>query len=299
MRKLALLLLLIGAGCDSPVIVVTQRLEPGGGGTDTTNAPVLDIVVRMSNNASGFFPVDLMRVVVNGVNHTDEVVMGGTYALLRLDPAPVGTNFVELSQRTGPVIDTFTWQVLPFPGGPTLASVAPNTAQVGTDVTITGSGFSSGPLRVFFGGFEGAVQASTDTSITATVPAEAVPGLIYVLVGSDAAVGIVEFQPLDAGGSPVAAPLGISLYAAFPARGSVGSVVTVYGLNFDGSGHARFNGVNTDVFVNVETTDLPLIGAVTSAFCVINHGTDPAASEVTLLTTGDGSQSNPLPFLVE
>ncbi|MFQ5845850.1 MAG: IPT/TIG domain-containing protein, partial [Planctomycetota bacterium] len=212
---LALLLLLPLAACgDGGSIVVVVGLAQGGGGAGVSDRPELDIVMVMESDSTGFNPADLMRVVVNGVDRTGGVVLGGNFAVLRIDPAPppLTPQFVELFRRTGPRLDSFTWTTTPYTG-PTLASVSPASAPVGTQVTLTGAGFDAAPRRVFFGSREGTVDAFTPTSITATVPPDALPGLVYVLVGPDAAEGLVDFQPLDAAGVPVPFPAGPHIFA--------------------------------------------------------------------------------------
>ena len=238
-----------------------------------------------------------MRVLVDGVNRTDEVVMGGLYALLRLDPPPIGQRFVELFARTGPVLDTFTWTVAAF-AGPTVTGVAPESARIGTDVTILGSGFFGGVVRVFFGGIEGAVDAgaTTDESITATVPAGALPGLIFVLIGGTAAQGTVAFQPLDDMDAPVPPPTQVHIFALLPGNGTPETLVEIYGINFDDSAIPNINGKKTSRVFGIELLNFPLIGVVTKAFAVVHPDTPPGAATAKLAQSR--TDSNELPFTV-
>ena len=297
MRFLLLLLLALAcAGCADIIIVVVERLEPGGGGMAIADGPALEVVVRIRNDATGFNPGDLMRLLVNGVDRTDEIQLSGTYGVLRIDPAPQGMQFVELFPRTGPVIDTFTWDVMPF-AGPTLDSVVPTSAQTGTQVTMDGAGFSGGALRVFFGGVEGTVDAFSDTNITATVPSGALPGLVWVLVGTNAAEGVVDFQPLDATAAPVPAPTTKTIFAVFPGHGTTGTVVRIYGQVFSDLDDAVFNNADTDRLISVETVTLPVVGDVLSALVVIDAQTPSGAGEVFVRDLG--TESNRLPFTVD
>ncbi len=296
MRHLLLILALAGVGCSDIVLVVAERLEPGGGGLAIQNGPALEIVVSIRDDATGFNPEDLFRLTVDGVDRSDEVQLGGRFGVLRIDPAPLGLQVVELATRLGPVFDSFTWDVMPFTG-PTIDSVAPTSAQTNTQVTIAGAGFSAGALRVFFGGAEGTVDASTDGSITATVPAGALPGIVWVLVGSEAAEGVVDFQPLDGTSAPVPAPTTKTIFGVFPGHGPPGTVVRIYAQAVDDLDIARFNGRDTGRLINVTTMTLPAVGNVQCALVVIDKDTLAGADEV--FVKDPGSESNPLPFTVD
>jgi len=302
MRLLLLLApLLIAVGCRNEVIVVPTRLAPGGGvagagGQGTVSEARLDIVVRMREDSTGFNPYDLMQIVVNGTDLARDSVMSGFYAVLSIDPAPAGTmQFVELRRRIGePLLDTYTFDVLPYTG-PRIASVAPNQAREGAQVTITGTGFTTGGMRIFFGGVEGSISASTATSITATVPAGALPGLVYVLVGTDAAEGVVGFQPLDAQDMPVPVPLTPTLSAAFPAAGVAETAVTLYAFGLTGLSSSVVNDLAQRV-IGVATIDVDPIGDISTTFGIVGLGTPEGAG--TLLVEEAGVRSNALPFVV-
>jgi len=303
MRFFGVLLLAAMTACsDATTLVVANRLavagEAGNGGAGDVARPDLDILVRMEDDATDFNPGDLLRVLVNGVDRADEIVLGGNYALLRISPAPVGTaQFVELFRRTGPILDTFTFNPVPF-AGPRLDSVTPNEAREGQQVTIAGSGFSAGALRVFFGGVEGTVDASTDSSITATVPVGALPGLVFVLVGADAAEGVLGFQPLDAADQPVPLPeTDPFLFAVMPGRGPVETPVRFYGKNFENTALPRFNGRFSSRAFGIETIDVAPVGEILAGFAVVFPGTDPGPGA--FLVQDLGVDSNELPFTVE
>jgi len=301
MKRLPLLallpLLLLGACSRSATLVIVQRLAPGGGGAGTSDRAQFDVVVRLEADATGFNAPDLMRLFVDDVDRTADVRLGGLYGILRLDPPPVGLHTVELFTRTGPLlVDSFTWTVVPYTG-PTIAGVAPASARAGAQVEIAGTGFDSGALRVFFGGVEGAVDASTGTAITATVPAGAVPGLVWVLVGDAAAEGIVEFQPLDASDSPVPRPLTLQIFAAFPGRSGVEVPVRIYGINFTDTSVPFFNDQDCVRMLLPETVSLPLIGDIVAGFAVPLPET-PSGSG-TLRLRNFGIESNVLPFRID
>lgn len=301
-RPLLLLALLLLPTCGASLdFVRPQRLavagEPAGGATVVSAGPALHITVRIAADATEFDPTTILRLMVNGIDRTADMSIGGDYATLTIDPPPVGApQAVELFSRTGTVpLDTATYQALPFVG-PTLGGVTPDTARVGTQVTISGTGFDAGPLRVFFGGVEGAVDAFTATSITATVPADAIPGLVFVVVGDDSAVGLVAFLPLDDTDTPVPPPSKTRLFYVAPAKGGIETVVTVIGINFTEDAVPRFNDRNSSRVYNVVTVNFPLLGDLTSAYAVVFPDTDPGAGTVQIDDNGD---SNELPFTVQ
>jgi hypothetical protein len=301
MRFLLLLApLLLAVGCRDKILVVPVRLAPGGGvggagGQGTVARPRLDIVVRMREDATAFNPFDLMQIVVDGTDRATDSVMAGFYAVLSLDPAPVGTmQFVELRRRLGePLLDTYTYDVAAYTG-PTIASVTPNQAREGVQVTIAGAGFT-GALRVFFGGVEGTVDASTATSITATVPAGALPGLVWVLVGADAAEGVVAFQPLDASDQPIPAPTTPTLSAAFPANGVSETAVTLYAYGMTENTFPQFTEAGQRA-VGVTTINVDPIGDIATAFGIVNLEAPEGLGTVRI--EDGGVRSNELPFTV-
>ncbi len=296
MRAFLLVPLLLAACNSETTLVVVDRLAPGGGGAAVSARPVLDVVVRLGADATGFFPVDLMRLLFDGVDRTVDVVIGGNYAVLRLSPAPAGAHSFELYRRRGPLLDTFTWNVAPFVG-PRLDSVAPGSAMVGGSVTLTGSGFGAGAIRVFFGGVEGAVTGSSATTVTATVPAAAVPGLVYLLVGGEAAEGVVGFLPLDGAGVAVPRPTTRLLFGVFPAHGGREAPTRVYGINFDDEDLPRFNGENGSRLFDLRTESLGLAGDVLHAFAVVHHEAPLGPGTLAL---SDGRNHSPtLPFTVD
>jgi len=302
MRLLLLLApLLIAVGCRNEVLVIPTRLAPGGGvwgagGQGTVSEARLNIVVRMQEDATGFNPYDLMQIVVNDTDLATDSVMSGFYAVLSIDPAPAGTmQFVELRRRIGePLLDTYTYDVLPYTG-PTIASVTPNQARENAQVAIAGTGFTTGGMRVFFGGVEGTIGTSTGTSITATVPVGALPGLVYVLVGTNAAEGVVGFQPLDAQDMPVPTPATVTLSAAFPATGVVETAVTLYAFGMTGLSSSVVNEVGQRI-IGVTTINVDPIGDISTAFGIVAPGTEEGAGAVRVDEAG--IRSNELPFTV-
>jgi hypothetical protein len=301
-RPPLLLALLLLPACSADLdFVRPHRLAVNGefadGRTVISDGPTLQISVRMESDSTEFDPTTVLLLMVNGVDRTADMTIGGDYATLTIAPPPVGQpQFVELFKRDGfGPLDTATYEALPYTG-PILANVTPDTAQAGAQVVIGGTGFAAAPLRVFFGGVEGAVVSSTDTTITATVPAGAVPGLLFVTVGADSAVGLVPFLPVDSTGAPLPVPNDTWLFYCSPARGPVETVVTIAGLDFTDDAVPRFNDRYSSRVYNLQTINFPLIGDVITGYAVVYTDTDPGVSTIQLADDGD---SNELPFTVE
>jgi len=299
MRHILLLLLLLGAACrEDPRVVLPERLALGDGGMAVNDLPALDVVVRMTRDSTNFNPFDLMQMIVNGENEafSPAMVIGGDWAVYTV-PAPGNDAFsIRLTRRTGAFIDDFNWVTVPYTG-PTITAVAPDTAMVGTQVTISGTGFDQGALRVFFGGAEGTVDASTATSITATVPADALPGLVWVLIGNDAPSGLVGFQPLDDLGVDVPKPTAIHVTLLYPGSGPTEAVIRVYGFNLSQNELAQFDGAFGSRVLNRVLLTVEPIGDIVSVFAV-PFGSTPTGDVAFRLTNG-GVNSNELPYTLE
>lgn len=167
--------------------------------------------------------------------------------------------------------------------GPVIRSITPDTGPPGTPVTILGVAFSPHPdsNRVTFGGVPANVDAASDTLIIAEVPDSASTGPVEVTARGMTAIG-PEFT-LEAA-MPVITGL-------MPDSGTVGTAVTIRGLNFDPapSGNTiRFNGVDASVNQASDTllqTEVPS-GATTGPVEVTAGGLTAEGPVFTVITTG-------------
>jgi hypothetical protein len=294
------LLLLWGTGCRDPLdTVLPDYLAPNASATMALSAqPQLDIVVRMTGDATGFNVFDLMQVFVNGTDrvYDEGMVIGGDYAVYTVTDPGSATYAVTLNRRAGTFIDSVDWVTEPY-AGPTITGVMPDTAKVGTQVTISGTGFDAAPLSVYFGGIEGTVDAFTATTITATVPGDAHPGLVWVRVGSLSAYGVIGFQPQDASGANLPLPTQIHINQLFPGTSATQAVIRVYGFNFDNTAFAAFAGQAASRILNVTTINVPPVGDMRMAFAVPNSSTPLGLVDFKL--QDDGVDTNELPYTIE
>ena len=152
---------------------------------------------------------------------------------------------------------------------PVISSFSPPSGQVGSAVTINGTGLT-GATSVKFGGVSAGTFSvnSSGTQITATVPSGAVTGKITVTTAGGTATSPTDFIVTV---SP--APT-ISSFS--PTSGPVGTSVTIFGSNFIGVTSVKFGGVASSSFSvnppgNQITATVPS-GAVTGKITVAAAG---------------------------
>jgi len=106
---------------------------------------------------------------------------------------------------------------------PVISGLAPPAAPIGGTITLSGSGFgtSSSGSQVLFNGIAATVTAWSDTSITATVPANTTSGSVSVNEAGFAS-NTASFTVIE----------GLSVGGLSPAIGSVGTTVTITGAGF-------------------------------------------------------------------
>ncbi len=114
------------------------------------------------------------------------IVISSNSTIIRISvpTGPVGLVPISVSIACNTVTSSTDFNVTCLPA-PTITSFTPGTGGFGTEVIITGTNFSTNPLEnlVDFNGQPAIVRASTATTITTTVPANAITGPINVFVG--------------------------------------------------------------------------------------------------------------------
>jgi len=172
-------------------------LTRGGGGADTGVLYSLDVgldpfvsLLSMSGKAD-----QVVQILGNGLTGTTSVKFGtgsanftiisDTY-MTAVVPATGTTGYVTVTTPSGTLTSSKTFKVIPV-----IKSFTPTNGPVGTQVTITGSGFI-GATKVTFGGVKAtSYTVNSGTQITATVPTGAITGKIAVTTpGGTASKGI-------------------------------------------------------------------------------------------------------------
>jgi uncharacterized repeat protein (TIGR03803 family)/YD repeat-containing protein len=121
-----------------------------------------------------------------------------------------------------------------------ITSFSPQSGFEGDSVTITGKGFVNPTVR--FGNTPATVTASTSTSITATVPAQAVSGPLIVQAGSSVA---------QSAGNFTVNPFSITSFA--PQSGLESDSVTITGRGFVNP-TVQFGGISATVTASTSTS---------------------------------------------
>jgi hypothetical protein len=174
---------------------------------------------------------------------------------------------------TSPVSFNFTAAAV---NPPVLASiVTPSTTSqvsVGEVVTVKGSGFT-GVAEVTLGGAPALFNVASDSQLTFTVPTAAISGFIAVTSNTG-----------GAGGSTGTYMVTPTITAMSPAKGPVGTTVTLTGTGFVGATALSFNGIAANFVVvgpNQITTRVPG-GATTGAITVVSSGLSGISSSFTI-----------------
>jgi uncharacterized repeat protein (TIGR03803 family) len=112
--------------------------------------------------------------VMFGTGSASFTVVSDTYMTAKV-PATGTTGYVTVTTPSGTLTSSQTFKVLPV-----ISSFTPKSGPVGTEVTITGSGFI-GATKVTFGGVKAtSYTVDSGTQITTTVPTGAKTGNIAV-----------------------------------------------------------------------------------------------------------------------
>jgi len=124
-------------------------------------------------------------ITVGGISWPFAVVDART--LKATVPSNAWDGVMQISTPGGDFITTNSFRVTPQ-----ISSFAPGSGEVGTTVTITGSGFT-GTTAVSFGGAAAIFQVDSATQITAVLPSNARTGTIQVSTANGTAVSSAVF----------------------------------------------------------------------------------------------------------
>ncbi|HKK24953.1 MAG TPA: IPT/TIG domain-containing protein, partial [Gracilimonas sp.] len=215
-------------------------------------------------------------VFFNGV--PSEILESTTSQIITSVPAEATSGPVSVAVRRdtveGPAFSVQELQIL---------EVAPVSGEVGTDVVISGNGFSSdgNDNSVEFNGVTAPVISATETELQTRVPEGATNGPITVSVGGMSVTG-PEFT-VEAG-APVIASVD-------PLSGVVGDQITISGSNFS-SDTSKVNVLFSETeaeIISATETELSIqvpVGAVSGPITVSVNGKTTTGPEFEVITTG-------------
>ena len=174
---------------------------------------------------------DVVTLTGGGLDLVTGVFFSGTATTFSVvDPQHL-TATVPNGATTGPITLSVPGDQLDGPGfvvGPRIDSFLTGHRCCGRAVTINGSAFL-GATGVSFGGVGAGFTVNSYSRITATVPAGVLPGPISVTAPGGTAISTASFGVKPA-------------FTSFtPAKGTVGTLVTIKGFGFAGTSAVTFN----------------------------------------------------------
>jgi len=255
-------------------VTATSIVDPAKSATCTiTLAPAAPSITSI-NPTSGTFNTlvtisgasfgssqGLSTVTFNGLGATTVTSWSSTTIIAAVPSGATTGNVVVTVGGTASNALPFT-VVAPTPN---IASLSPSSGQVGTLVTISGTGFSSiqGGSSVTFNGIGTNPTSWSNTSIVAPVPSFATSGNVVVTIGSVAS-NAVNFSVMP------------NIASISPFVGGVGTPVTITGTGFgaaQGTSTVGFNGtLATPTSWSVTSIVAPLPPGATSGNVVVTVG---------------------------
>jgi len=225
---------------------------------------------------SGFTPTSGpvgASVSISGTNFTgaSAVAFNGTSASFSVTSAtaiqatvPAGATSGTISVTTpgGTATSSGAFTVV---NGPAISGFTPTSGRVGASVTINGTSFT-GATAVAFNGTSASFTVTSDTAIQTAVPAGATTGPVSVTTAGGTAQ--------SSGAFTVVPPPTIASFT--PARGPIGTSVTISGTGLTGATSVTFNGLSATFTVQSDAAIQAVVpaGAATGPVTV----TTPAGS---------------------
>jgi hypothetical protein len=239
-----------------------------GGGTHGPSPPVPTVTSVIPNYGSRLTVVNL-----TGTNYAGGATayFGGTTALATtvlsgtkiLATAPTGSGVVHITVTSGgytsngTCADLFTYGN--FAGSPTISTVSPAQGPPGQLVTLTGSGFTNGPLTaVTFGGVSAQIVNVMPTQVQAIAPAG--NGTVYVSATVNGKTSLqtcateYTFNPGTPPPNSAALPPAITAYPAW-ITGGTQPVVGILASNSSNSEIRFYNSTNNGMSYNASNVE--------------------------------------------
>ena len=217
-----------------------------------TNGPAGTVVTLTGTNFTG-----ATAVKFNGT--TTPFTVASANSITTTVPVGATTGKITITTLGGTATSTTNFTVIPIP---TISSFTPASGPVvNAVVTLTGTNFTGATAVKFNGTAATTFNVVSATSITATVPVGATTGNITVTTPIGTATSAASFIII----------LVPTITSFTPARGPVGTVVTVTGTNLTDVTAVKFNGTAATTFSVVSATSITATvptGATTGAITV-------------------------------
>jgi hypothetical protein len=211
---------------------------------------------------------------VNGTNATIQS-WGDTQVVATVAPGTTagGVRVVNAGVTSNAV--TFTMP------NPQITRISPTVGAIGTQITITGTGFGATSGTASVNGTNATIQSWNDTQVVATVAVGATSGGVQVVNGgvSSNAVTFTILNP--------------QIEAISPTSGAIGTQITITGTGFgSATGTVSVNGTNATVQSWNDTQVLATVasGTTTGGLRVIISGV--SSNAITFTVTSAGPQLN-------
>ena len=241
------------AATTGPLAVTTP------GGTATTLGNFTVTAAGSPPVVTGFSPGSglsgaYVAVQGSGFVGVTAVRFGGVAANFTVDSATQISTHVPVGAATGPIsvvsgagtgVSSGAFTVIPPPPAPVITFINPASGLPGLSIKVQGVHLTGATL-VTFNGAGAVFTVLDDSDISATVPAGAASGPVYVTTPGGTAASPGSFTVLAPPPLPV-----ITSFA--PPSGRVGSVVILNGANFTGATSVTFGGVATAFNVSSAT----------------------------------------------
>jgi hypothetical protein len=230
--------------------VQTHPIVGGGGGGPTitsfspTSGQVGQAVDIQGTNFTG-----ATSVKFNGTPDPSYVVNSSSDISAHV-PTGATSGFITVTTPSGTGTSS-TQFVVSSANGPTVSSFQPTSGPVGTNVSITGTGFT-GATAVTFNGTQAVnFTVNSDTSINANVPGGASTGPIAVTTLIGTGQSSTNFTVTTVSPGP-------TITGFTPTQGFQGTVVTITGTNFTGATSVKL-GTTVATFQVMSSTTIKAI----------------------------------------
>jgi hypothetical protein len=271
-------------------------LFTGNAATDPATAPMASIAIRnvgaadstiTSMSMVGFHPADFVILTATPI---DLPAGGSTTVQVQFQPKTAGSRSASLRvTHTGDNALEFHGVVGTGVAPPTITSVTPPSAQVGTTVTITGENFHQASA-VSFGTAPATYTLVNPTTIRAVVPQLAL-GVYDISVVAYAGAGT-----RTAAFTVIPPPPTISGFTLPTAPILAGKTVTVRGSNLSGVTSVTVGGLAATFVVNADGTvsvTLPNAAPASSTIVVTGPGGSATSAAIAVVQPPRFTASNP------